>query len=82
MGGSEAIDLAMRVMLDPGDEVLIPEPCYVSYVPCCILAGGKPHVIELQAKNEFRLTKEELLDTYHGKDEDSRPSFPEQPSNT
>ena len=40
VGGSEAIDLAMRVMLDPGDEVLIPEPCYVSYVPCCILAGG------------------------------------------
>ena len=39
VGGSEAIDLAMRVMLDPGDEVLIPEPCYVSYVPCCILAG-------------------------------------------
>ena len=62
VGGSEAIDLAMRVMLDPGDEVLIPEPCYVSYVPCCILAGGKPHVIELQAKNEFRLTKEELLE--------------------
>ena len=61
VGGSEAIDLAMRVMLDPGDEVLIPEPCYVSYVPCCILAGGKPHVIELQAKNEFRLT-EELLE--------------------
>ena len=62
VGGSEALDLAMRVMLDPGDEVLIPEPCYVSYVPCCILAGGKPHVIELQAKNEFRLTKEELLE--------------------
>ena len=62
VGGSEAIDLAMRDMLDPGDEVLIPEPCYVSYVPCCILAGGKPHVIELQAKNEFRLTKEELLE--------------------
>ena len=62
VGGSEAIDLAMRVMLDPGDEVLIPEPCYVSYVPCCILARGKPHVIELQAKNEFRLTKEELLE--------------------
>lgn len=61
VGGSEAIDLAMRVMLNPGDEVLIPEPCYVSYVPCCVLAGGTPHIIELKVENEFRLTKEELL---------------------
>lgn len=60
VGGSEAIDLAMRAMLDPGDEVLIPQPSYVSYEPCCILAGGKPVIIELQAKNDFRLTKEEL----------------------
>ena len=62
VGGSEAIDLAMRVMLDPGDEVLIPEPCYVSYVPCCVLAGGTPEIIRLKAENEFRLTKEELLE--------------------
>lgn len=60
VGGSEAIDIAMRAMLDPGDEVLIPQPSYVSYEPCCILAGGKPVIIELQAKNDFRLTKEEL----------------------
>lgn len=60
VGGSEAIDIAMRAMLDPGDEVLIPQPSYVSYDPCCILAGGKPVIIELQAKNDFRLTKEEL----------------------
>lgn len=60
VGGSEAIDIAMRAMLDPGDEVLIPQPSYVSYEPCCVLAGGKPVIIELQAKNDFRLTKEEL----------------------
>ena len=56
VGGSEAIDLACRAMLNPGDEVLIPEPCYVSYVPCAALADGVPVPIPLQEKNEFRLT--------------------------
>lgn len=60
VGGSEAIDIAMRAMLDPGDEVLIPQPSYVSYEPCCILANGKPVIIELKAENQFRLTAEEL----------------------
>ncbi len=60
VGGSEAIDIAMRAMLDPGDEVLIPQPSYVSYEPCCRLANGTPVIIELKAENEFRLTKEEL----------------------
>ena len=60
IGGSEAIDAAMRAMLDPGDEVLIPQPSYVSYVPCAILAGAVPVIIELKAENEFRLTPEEL----------------------
>ena len=60
VGGSEAIDIAMRAMLDPGDEVLIPQPSYVSYVPCTQLAGGVPVIIELKEENEFRLTKEEL----------------------
>ena len=62
VGGSEAIDMAMRVMLNPGDEVLVPQPSYVSYVPCTIMAGGKPVIIELKAENEFRLTPEELLE--------------------
>ena len=62
VGGSEAIDIAMRAMLDPGDEVLIPQPSYVSYEPCCILANGKPVIIELKAENQFRLTAEELED--------------------
>ncbi|MCR5654115.1 MAG: aminotransferase class I/II-fold pyridoxal phosphate-dependent enzyme [Lachnospiraceae bacterium] len=60
VGGSEAIDIAMRAMLDPGDEVLIPQPSYVSYEPCCILAGGKPVIINLKHENEFRLTAAEL----------------------
>lgn len=60
VGGSEAIDIAMRAMLDPGDEVLIPQPSYVSYEPCAILANGVPVIIELKEENEFRLTKEEL----------------------
>lgn len=60
VGGSEGIDLAFRTMLDPGDEVLIPQPSYVSYLPCAVLADGAPVVIPLQEKNEFKLTKEEL----------------------
>ena len=60
VGGSEAIDIAMRAMLDPGDEVLIPQPSHVSYVPCAVLANGIPSIIELKAENEFRLTAEEL----------------------
>ncbi len=61
VGGSEAIDIGLRAVLNPGDEVIIPQPSYVSYEPCTILAGGKPVILELQEKNEFRLTKEELL---------------------
>ena len=60
VGGSEGIDLALRAMLNAGEEVIIPEPSYVSYLPCMIMAGGKPVVIDLKAKNEFRLTAEEL----------------------
>lgn len=60
VGGSEAIDMAMRAMLDPGDEVLIPQPSYVSYIPCAVLANGTPVIINLKEENEFRLTAEEL----------------------
>ena len=60
VGGSEAIDLALRAMLNPGDEVLIPQPSYVSYVPCTILADGVPVVIELEEKDQFKLTAEKL----------------------
>ena len=60
VGGSEAIDIAFRTVLDPGDEVIIPEPAFVSYVPCVQLAGGVPVTIPLKAENEFRLTPAEL----------------------
>ena len=60
VGGSEGIDIALRAMLDEGDEVLIPQPSYVSYLPCTILADGVPVIIPLQEKNEFKLTAEEL----------------------
>ncbi len=60
VGGSEGIDIALRAMLDPGDEVLIPQPSYVSYEPCTVLAGGKPVIIELKDENEFRLTADEI----------------------
>ena len=62
VGGSEAIDIALRAMLNPGEEVLIPQPSYVSYVPCAVLAGGKPVIIELEEKDQFKLTKEKLLE--------------------
>lgn len=60
VGGSEAIDIALRAMVDPGDEVLIPEPCYVSYLPCAQLTYAVPVPIPLQAKNEFQLTAQEI----------------------
>ena len=60
VGGSEAIDISMRAMLNPGDEVIIPEPSYVAYRPAVILAGGNPVIIDLKEENEFRLTAEEL----------------------
>ena len=62
VGGSEAIDLAIRAMVCPGEEVIIPQPCYVSYEPCVILTQGVPVTIPLQEKNEFRLTAQELRD--------------------
>lgn len=60
VGGSEAIDIGLRAMLEQGEEVIIPEPSYVSYVPCTIMAGGTPVVVNLKEENEFRLTAEEL----------------------
>ncbi len=60
VGGSEAIDIGLRALLDPSDEVLIPQPSYVSYEPCTILAGGKPVIIELKNEDQFRLTPEQL----------------------
>ena len=80
VGGSEAIDMALRAMVDPGDEVIIPEPCYVSYVPCAKLAGGVPVTIPLQEKNEFRLTPEELLNAITEKTKILILAFPNNPT--
>ena len=60
VGGSEAIDIGLRAIINPGDEVIIPQPSYVSYEPCAVLTGAKPVIINLKAENEFRLTAEEL----------------------
>ncbi|MCD7956016.1 MAG: aminotransferase class I/II-fold pyridoxal phosphate-dependent enzyme [Lachnospiraceae bacterium] len=80
VGGSEGIDIALRAMLDEGDEVLIPQPCYVSYLPCVQLAGGVPVIIELQEKDEFRLTKEELLEKITDKTKVLIMPFPNNPT--
>lgn len=80
VGGSEAIDIGLRAMLDPGDEVLIPQPCYVSYHPCTILAGGVPVVIELKEENEFKLTRKQLLDAITDKTKVLILPFPNNPT--
>lgn len=80
VGGSEAIDVALRAMLDPGDEVLVPQPSYVSYVPCVTLADGVPVIIELQEKDEFKLTREQLLDNITDKTKVLILPFPNNPT--
>ena len=80
VGGSEAIDLAVRAMINPGEEVLVPQPSYVSYVPCVTLAYGKPVIIELKEENQFRLTKEELLEKITDKTKILILPFPNNPT--
>ncbi|MDD6810441.1 MAG: aminotransferase class I/II-fold pyridoxal phosphate-dependent enzyme [Lachnospiraceae bacterium] len=80
VGGSEGIDVALRAMLNPGEEVLIPQPSYVSYEPCAVLAGGVPVIIELKAENEFRLTAEELEEAITDKTKVLILPFPNNPT--
>ena len=80
VGGSEAIDAAMRAMLNPGDEVLIPQPSYVSYVPCAVLADGVPVIIELEEKDHFKLTPEKLLEKITDKTKILVLPFPNNPT--
>ena len=80
VGGSEAIDIALRAMLNPGEEVLIPQPSYVSYEPCAILADGVPVIIELKAENEFRLTAKELEEAITDKTKILVLPFPNNPT--
>ena len=80
VGGSEAIDIGLRAMLNPGEEVLIPQPSYVSYEPCTILAGGVPVIINLKAENDFRLTAKELEDAITDKTKLLILPFPNNPT--
>ncbi len=80
VGGSEAIDVALRCMINPGDEVIIPEPCYVSYVPCTTMADGVPVTINLKNENNFRLTAGELLDAITDKTKILILAFPNNPT--
>jgi aminotransferase len=80
VGGSEAIDIALRAMVDAGDEVLIPQPSYVSYEPCTVLAGATPVIIELKNENQFRLTAKELEDAITDKTKVLILPFPNNPT--
>ena len=80
VGGSEAIDVGLRAVINPGDEVLIPQPSFVSYEPCAIMAGGVPVIIELKAENEFRLTAQELEDAITDKTKILILPFPNNPT--
>ena len=80
VGGSEAIDIGLRAMINPGDEVIIPQPAYVSYYPCALLTGAKPVIINLKAENEFRLTAEELLNAITPKTKVLILPFPNNPT--
>ena len=80
VGGSEAIDIALRAMIDPGDEVIVPQPSYVSYEPCAILAGAKPVIVELKNEDAFRLTDEELEEAITDKTKILVLPFPNNPT--
>lgn len=80
VGGSEAIDIGLRAIINTGDEVIIPQPAYVSYEPCTILAGAKPVIINLKAENEFRLTAEELENAIKDKTKVLILPFPNNPT--
>ncbi len=80
VGGSEAIDIGLRAMINPGDEVIIPQPSYVSYEPCAILAGAKPVILNLKAENEFRLTARELEEAITDKTKILILPFPNNPT--
>jgi len=80
VGGSEGIDLAMRAMIDVGDEVIVLQPSYVSYLPCVLLAGGTPVIVSLKNENEFKLTAEELKEVITPKTKMIIMSFPNNPT--
>lgn len=80
VGGSEGIDATMRTILNPGDEVIVAQPCFVSYVPCILMAGGVPVVVNLQEKDRFKLRKEQLEEVVTDKTKAIFISFPNNPT--
>src|SRR5574344_1173013 len=80
VGGSEAIDIGLRALIHKGDEVIIPQPSYVSYVPCALMAGAKPVIIDLKEENEFKLTAEELKNAITDKTKILILPFPNNPT--
>ena len=82
VGGSEAIDVALRCMINPGDEVIIPQPSYVSYLPCAVMADAVPVALELKEENDFKLTKEDLLSAITDKTKVLVMPFPNNPTGT
>lgn len=80
VGGSEGIDIALRTMLDPGDEIIIPEPSFVSYKPCAIFAGAKPVIVDLKEENEFKLSPRDLLNAITERTKMVLISYPNNPT--
>lgn len=80
VGGSEAIDIALRAVINPNDEVIIPQPSYVSYLPCAVLADAVPVIVKLKEEDEFRLTKQQLLDSITEKTKVVILPFPNNPT--
>ncbi len=80
VGVSEAIDIALRCVLEPGDEVIIPEPCFVSYKPCTLMAGGVPKIVTTREANNFKLMPEDLEEAITGKTKILLISYPNNPT--
>jgi aminotransferase len=80
VGASEAIDVALRAVLEPGDGVLVPEPCFVSYVPCAVLAGGRAIPVATSVEHEFRVQADELAEADDGGARVVLTSYPSNPT--
>jgi len=80
IGGSEAIDVALRCMINPGEEVIIPQPSYVSYLPCAVMADAKPVILELKAEDNFKLRPKDLLEKITDKTKVLILPFPNNPT--
>lgn len=80
VGGSEGIDVALRAIINPGDEVIVPQPSFVCYVPCVIMADGVPVTVELKEEDKFKLTRKQLEEAVTDKTKAIIMSFPNNPT--